>query len=85
MTKYQNIPILEIAILEMARMKMGKSFSPEEVIQWIFPDAWQNFIPDILLEIERLHQEGKIKVLENGNLPDFPLSNEKGIIISNII
>lgn len=66
-------------------MKKGQSFRPSEVIQWIFPEAWVHFIPEILSEIERLQKEGKIEVLQDGTSPEYPLKNEQGIIISLII
>ncbi|GAB2630726.1 hypothetical protein [Belliella aquatica] len=66
----------------MARLKQGQDFNPLEVLQWIFPEAWEYFIPDVLIEIERLHLEGKIVVKQNGLSPNFPLKSVEEIIIS---
>ena len=66
----------------MGRLKKGGEFSPSEVLQWIFPEAWQYFIPDVLIEIERLHLDGKIVVKQNGLSPNFPLKSVEEIIIS---
>lgn len=69
----------------MSRMKKGASFSPEEVLRWIFPEAWEYFLPDILSEIERMKMQGKIMVLQNGNFPNYSSKIETGMIISVII
>ncbi len=54
------IPILEIAILEMGRLKKGETFDPLEVIQWMFPQHWKFFIEELNSEVERLYKERKV-------------------------
>lgn len=72
MDKKDSIPILETAILEMGRLKGGESFSPKEVIQWIFPQSWEYFIPEIMEEIMRLYQEGKISIVQGEGFSSLP-------------
>ncbi|SIS72053.1 DUF3253 domain-containing protein [Belliella pelovolcani] len=72
-----DIPILELAILEMGRMRKGKSFCPSEVVRWIFPEAWRNFMDEVYQEMMRLYQEGKIIVTQKG-IPVDPFLNPKG-------
>jgi hypothetical protein len=66
--------ILEIAILEMCRLKRGESFSPAEVVQWIYPQDWQFFLTDLNEAMVQMHQAGKIIVMQD----DLPL--EQGVI-----
>jgi len=78
----QDISIFELAFLEMGRLKKGQEFSPLEVLQWIFPEAWEHFVPDVILEIERMHQDGKILIKQYGFPPNFPLKNINKVKIS---
>ncbi|MBD8489269.1 hypothetical protein IFO69_10980 [Echinicola sp. CAU 1574] len=57
--------ILEIAILEMCRQKGEKSFSCDEVIQWMYPQDWEKFTKDIHLAAQGLKQKGKIMLSES--------------------
>ncbi len=72
-----DIPILELAILEMGRLRKGKSFCPSEVVRWIYPQAWSEFMPEVNREMMRLYQEGKIIVTQQGKAID-PFSTPKG-------
>lgn len=58
--------ILETAIFEMGRKAKGESFSPSEVVKWIFPRAWPHFMADIEEVMMRLYREGKISVTQSG-------------------
>jgi ATP-dependent Clp protease adapter protein ClpS len=60
--------ILEIAILEMCRLKKGESFSPSDVVQWIYPEHWHFFLSEAIDVMMQLHREGKIILLQN-NIP----------------
>ncbi|MCH7415544.1 hypothetical protein MM213_18730 [Belliella sp. R4-6] len=62
MKKTLNISILEVAILEMGRMKNGEPFHPLEVIKWIYPQDWSHFFKDLESETNRLINEGKVFV-----------------------
>ena len=62
--------ILETAIFEMGRKMKGESFSPEEVVRWIFPQAWARFMADIEVVMMQLYREGKISVTQAGK--DIP-------------
>ncbi|WP_194974436.1 DUF3253 domain-containing protein [Aquiflexum lacus] len=63
--------ILEIAILEMCRLKKEDSFSPTDVVKWLYPQHWIYFISEAEEAMMKLHRSGKIIVLEN-NEPDIP-------------
>jgi hypothetical protein len=71
--------ILEIAILEMCRLKQGESFTPEDVVQWIYPQHWHFFLAEVIDVMMQLHKTGKIivlddyKPLEQGVIPIGPL------------
>ncbi|ERM81591.1 hypothetical protein P872_20100 [Rhodonellum psychrophilum GCM71 = DSM 17998] len=72
MVKKDSISILETAILEMGRLKGEKSFSPSEVIQWIFPQSWEHFIPEVMDEMMRLLEEGRVSLSqEEGSVPKY--------------
>jgi hypothetical protein len=62
--------ILETAIFEMGRKAKGESFSPAEVVKWIFPQAWTHFMVDIEEVMMKLYREGKISVTLAGE--DIP-------------
>lgn len=58
--------ILETAIIEMGRQRNGNNFCPSEIVRWLYPQDWRNFMPDIQAEMMRLYREGKIKVTQKG-------------------
>lgn len=64
---YIDSDILEIAILEMCRLKAGKCFSPAEVVQWIYPQHWYFFLSDVNDAVMQLSESGKIIVVEVNN------------------
>ncbi len=71
--------ILETAIFEMGRKARGESFSPTEVVKWIFPQSWPHFLVDVEEVMMRLYREGKISVTQAGKeiqkdqLPEGPV------------
>lgn len=68
MEKEKTSPtILEIAILEMGRMRKGASFCPSEVVRWMYPQDWRFFMDDVKNEMMRLYREGKITVTQKNN------------------
>lgn len=73
--KYPNI--IEIAILEMARIRKGTSFCPSEVVRWMYPQDWRFFMDDVKEEMMRLYREGKISVTQK-NKPVNPDYLPKG-------
>ena len=76
--------ILEIAILEMCRLKAGKSFSPTDVVQWIYPQHWHYFLSEVHDSMMQLYKAGKIIVLQNNDpLEQDTLSNGPITIKSN--
>ncbi|MCL6259646.1 DUF3253 domain-containing protein [Aquiflexum sp. TKW24L] len=70
-------PILAIAIMEMCRAKKGESFCPSEVVKWIYPESWQHFMEDVLVEMMKLYQIGMIEVTQN-KIPISPDRIPKG-------
>lgn len=58
--------ILETAIMEMGRQRNGNNFCPSEIVRWLFPQDWRQFMPDIQAEMMRLYDEDKIVVLQKG-------------------
>ena len=61
----ENCGILEIAILEMGRMKKGNSFAASDVVKWIYPQDWSSFLPDLLEAMIKLYKEEKIRTSLN--------------------
>jgi hypothetical protein len=51
----EKYAILEIAILEMGRMKAGCSFLPSDVVKWMYPQDWEHFIPEVLHAMMNLY------------------------------
>ena len=58
--------ILEVAILEMGRTIPGGSFCPEEVVKWIYPQAWEHFLDEVNDAMMHLYKEGKVVVTREG-------------------
>ncbi|OOG77714.1 DUF3253 domain-containing protein [Algoriphagus sp. A40] len=69
--------VLRVAILDFCRRKKGKSFSPSEVIQQMFPEDWALFLDEIHSEMLLMHKEGQIHVTQNGK-PLEPDENTQG-------
>jgi len=61
-----NPNILNLAVMEMCRVRRGEEFKPEDVVKWLFPESWEYFVEDVYAAIDDLQKEGKIEVLENG-------------------
>lgn len=80
----ENRGILEIAILEMGRLKGGKSFLPTEVVKWIYPQDWSSFLPDLLLAVVKLQKEEKIRTTLN-EIPIDPDDRNIGSLQINLI
>lgn len=57
--------ILEQAILEMGRLSRGASFSPSDVVKWVYPTSWEYFVEDVKEVMMELYREGKIAVTQN--------------------
>jgi len=58
--------ILETAIMEMGRQRNGNNFCPSEIVRWMYPQDWREFMPDIQQEMMRLYNDGKIIVMQKG-------------------
>lgn len=67
--------VLRTAILDFCRRKKGKDFSPSEVVQQLFPEDWELFIPEILEVVKQMNKEGLIHLTQDGKpvIADQPL------------
>ncbi|WP_304517661.1 DUF3253 domain-containing protein [Cecembia rubra] len=63
--------ILEMAILEMGRMRKGGTFCPSEVVRWMYPQDWRFFMDDVKEVMMKLYREGKITVFQKNNPVDI--------------
>lgn len=77
--------VLETAILEMGRIKGENSFLPSEVVQWIYPQDWSYFMPELLDSMMALYKKGKIMVTQNGNPIDSKEKVEGPVRITLIL
>jgi hypothetical protein len=57
--------ILAQAIMEMGRLSRGASFSPSDVVRWVYPTSWEYFTEDLEEVMMELYREGKIAVTQN--------------------
>jgi hypothetical protein len=80
----ENHSVLETAILEMGRIKGENSFLPSEVAQWIYPQDWRYFMPELLDAMMALYKKGKIMVTLNGD-PIDPKGKVEGPIRITLI
>ncbi|MFD2202969.1 DUF3253 domain-containing protein [Shivajiella indica] len=62
----ENHSILEIAILEMGRMKKGVPFSPSDVVRWIYPQDWRYFMSEVRVAMMNLYKNGNILLTQKG-------------------
>lgn len=60
------VPIMEIAILEMCRMRGSNTFCPSEVVRWIYPEDWRHFMPDVQEAMMDLYRQNRISVTQRG-------------------
>ncbi len=63
--------ILRIAILAMKRSNRGKEFFACEVIKSMFPQNWEYFREELMIEIKELKEEGYIEICNSGLKEDF--------------
>lgn len=71
--------VLRTGILDFCRRKKRKPFSPKEVIQLIFPQDWELFLPEIFEEMKTMCQDGLIEVQldsKKWNCEEKPTGNE---------
>jgi len=66
---YLDKGILVLATMEMAKRKKETAFCPTEVVKWIYPNDWENFLED--------ENEAVTWLSENGFIT---LETEKGAI-----
>lgn len=69
--------VLRVAILDFCRRRKEKSFCPSEVVQQMYPQDWELFMPDIQKEMMRMYREGLIRVTQKG-IPIDPSLEPKG-------
>lgn len=65
--------------MEMGRLSRGASFSPSDVVRWVYPTSWEYFTEDVEEAMMELYREGKIAVTQNDReiskdcVPDGPV------------
>ncbi|MFC4873946.1 DUF3253 domain-containing protein [Negadavirga shengliensis] len=72
--------ILSVAIMEMAKRKKGKYFTPTDVAQWLYPYDWKFFVDDVIAMMMELYREDKIEVTQKDHSVDknfFPPGSVK--------
>ncbi|MCH7401200.1 hypothetical protein ACFOUP_01145 [Belliella kenyensis] len=77
-----DIPILELAILEMIRMNPNQSFDPAEVVMWLFPQSWEYFVDDVVAEAEKMYDQGKISLIFGGESSNKTTLNKSAFKIT---
>jgi hypothetical protein len=53
--------VLRTAILDFCRRKKGMGFSPSEVVQQLYPEDWEQFLPELNEVIEQMITERLIE------------------------
>jgi hypothetical protein len=53
--------VLRIAILDFCRRKKGVGFRPSEVVQQLYPEDWEQFLPELHVVIEQMITERLIE------------------------
>lgn len=52
--------ILKTALLEMCRKNKKAFFYPEDILKIMFPEDWDQFLPELKSLLEELLQEGEV-------------------------
>lgn len=77
--------VLRTAILDWIWRKKGKPFSPLEVVQQMYPQSWESFIPEILEEMMQMYRENLVLVVYEGRVVEneyLPSGNEEILPVS---
>jgi hypothetical protein len=54
--------VLRTAILDFCRRRKEAGFSPSEVVQQLYPEDWELFLPELLAVITQMASEGLIEL-----------------------
>ncbi|EON78210.1 hypothetical protein ADIS_1407 [Lunatimonas lonarensis] len=58
--------VMEIAILEMCRVRGNSSFCPSEIARWLYPEDWRDFMPEVRESMMNLYRDNRISVTQKG-------------------
>ncbi|MBN3582116.1 hypothetical protein JYB64_06935 [Algoriphagus aestuarii] len=64
--------ILKTALLEMCRKNKKRFFYPEEILKIMYPEDWNQFIPELEKVVNELLKKGEIEL--NQENPQMPIS-----------
>ncbi|WP_339864548.1 DUF3253 domain-containing protein [uncultured Algoriphagus sp.] len=76
--------VLRTAILDMLRRKKESIFSSSEVVKQMYPEDWDQFLPEINKEAMALHREGLLIVCDAEKYTEADLRTEVELKISRI-
>ncbi|MFC5623476.1 DUF3253 domain-containing protein [Algoriphagus winogradskyi] len=76
--------VLRTAILDMLRRKKDDIFSSSEVVKQMYPEDWDQFLPEINKEAMALHREGLLNVCDAEKYSEADLITEAELKISRI-
>ncbi len=62
-----HMEVLRTAILQMIKQKKGLSFYSQEVIQQLFPEDWEIFLPELKETLFQLESEGLLCLESEGD------------------
>lgn len=65
--KKDHMEVLRTAILQMIKQKKGLSFYSQEVIQQLFPEDWEIFLPELKETLFQLESEGLLCLESEGD------------------
>ncbi len=55
--------VLRTAIFELMRRRKGKGFFPAEVVQQLYPEDWEVFLPELYETLIAMHQSGLVDLV----------------------
>lgn len=58
--------VLRKAILDLMRRRTKEGFFPEEVVQQIYPEDWEMFLPELYDTIIEMYQSGLMELMLDG-------------------
>ena len=76
--------VLRTAILDMLKRKKESIFSSSEVVKQMYPEDWDQFLPEINKEAMALHREGLLIVCDAEKYTEADLRTEVELKISRI-
>lgn len=74
--------VLRTAILDMLRRKNNSIFNSSEVVKQMYPEDWEQFLPEINSEAMAMHREGLLNVWDAEHYTEADLRTEVELKIS---